>query len=139
MIPVSDAELASFMEESLRPDEMARIEAALRESAPLRARLDAVRQARNRGWHSVGAIWRAHRLSCPPRAELGSFLLDALDPDRQDYVRFHTEVVGCRICLANLEDLRGRQAEQAEVTRKRRSRLFQSSVAHVPRPRGARP
>ena len=64
MIAVSDADLVSFMEEALRPDDMARIEAALRDSAALRKRVDGLRQARDRGWHSVGAIWRAHRLSC---------------------------------------------------------------------------
>ena len=131
MDPISDADLASFVDEALSPTEMVRIETALRESAALRKRLDGIRQARDRGWHSVGAIWRGHRLSCPNRSQLGSYLLDALDPLWQDYVRFHTEVVGCRVCLANLSDLRARQEEQSPATADRRRRVFHSSVGHL--------
>ena len=128
---ISDNDLANFADEALAPEEMVRVEMALRASASLRKRLDGMRQARDRGWHSVGAIWRGHRLSCPTRSQLGSYLLDALDPQWQDYIRFHTEMVGCRMCLANLADLKSKQDEQAPVTAERRRRMFQSSVHHL--------
>jgi hypothetical protein len=128
---ISDADLASFMDEALSPTEMARVEVALRESAELRKRMESIRSGRDRGWHSVGAIWRAHRLSCPSRSQLGSYLLDALEPHWQDYIRFHTEVVGCRVCLANLADLRARQDDQTPATVDRRRRVFHSSVGHL--------
>jgi len=132
---ISDADLASFSDEALAPEEMVRIEMALRASAALRKRLDGMRQARDRGWHSVGAVWRGHRLSCPTRSQLGSFLLDALDPQWQDYIRFHLELVGCRVCQANLADLKARQEEQVPATVERRRRLFQSSVGQLKKER----
>jgi hypothetical protein len=130
---ISDTDLANFSDEALSPEEMVRIELALRASPVLRKRLDGIRQARDRGWHSVGATWRGHRLSCPTRNQLGSYLLDALDPQWQDYIRFHTEVVGCRMCAANLADLRALQEDQAPTTSQRRKRVFQSSVGHLKR------
>ena len=131
MDTISDADLANFMDEALNAEEMVRVEHALRTSASLRKRFDGIRQARDRGWHSVGAIWRGRRLSCPTRSQLGSYLLDALDPQWQDYIRFHTETVGCRICQANLADLRSRQEEQPVTTIERRRRVFQSSVGQL--------
>jgi hypothetical protein len=130
---ISDTDLANFADEALSPEEMVRIEMALRTSASLRKRLDGIRQARDRGWHSVGATWRGHRLSCPTRSQLGSYLLDALDPQWQDYIQFHTEIVGCRMCVANLADLRALQVEQAPATVRRRQRVFKSSAGHLKR------
>ena len=128
MSEISDTDLANFADEALSPEEMVRVEMALRASAAVRKRLEGIRQARDRGWHSVGAIWRGHRLSCPTRSQLGSYLLDALDPQWQDYIRFHTEMVGCRMCLANLADLKSKQEEHAPATVERRRRMFQSSI-----------
>lgn len=130
---ISDVDLAHFMDEALSPTEMVRIEMALRESPTLRSRLEGLRQARDRGWHSVGAIWRGHCLSCPTRSQLGSYLLDAVDANWKDYIRFHTEVVGCRICQANLEDLRAKQEEQTPSVVDRRRRVYHSSVGHLRR------
>ena len=131
MSEISDTDLANFADEALSPEEMVRVEMALRASATLRKRLEGIRQARDRGWHSVGAIWRGHRLSCPTRSQLGSYLLDALDPQWHDYIHFHTEMAGCRMCLANLADLKAKQEEQAPATVARRRRMFQSSVGHI--------
>lgn len=131
MSDISDTDLANFADEALNAEEMVRVEMALRASASLRKRLEGIRQARDRGWHSVGAIWRGHRLSCPTRSQLGSYLLDALDPQWQVYIRFHTEMVGCRMCLANLADLKAKQEEQAPASIERRRRMFQSSVHHL--------
>ena len=128
---ISDNDLANFADEALSPEEMVRVEMALRASSALRKRLEGIRQARDRGWHSVGAIWRGRRLSCPTRSQLGSFLLDALDPQWQDYIRFHSEVIGCRTCQANLADLKNKQEEKAPTTVERRRRMFQSSVRHL--------
>ena len=131
MTEISDTDLANFADEALSAEEMVRIEMALRASAALRRRLEGIRVARDRGWHSVGAIWRGHRLSCPTSSQLGSYLLDALEDQWQDYIRFHTEVVGCRICLANLADLKAREEEQVPATSQRRRKLYQSSVPYL--------
>ena len=50
------------------------------------------------------------RLTCPSRQQLGSYLLDALDPELAAYLKFHLEVVECPFCQANLADLEASQA-----------------------------
>jgi anti-sigma factor RsiW len=121
-------DLRAYLSESLPPDRMARVEKALRDSSELRARLEDVRQNRgDSGLHTLGAIWRRGRLTCPTRQQLGSFLLDALDPDLADYLTFHLDVVGCPYCRANLADLKGKADQAAPVVANRRRRIFHSS------------
>jgi len=91
-------------------------------------------QERDRGEHSVGAIWRRKRLSCPPREQLGSFLLGVLDDDVSDYIQFHMKTIGCAFCMANLADLQSQQQNNDDQVKKRRKRYFQSSAGllHTP-------
>ena len=71
-----DETLRAYLADTLAPGAQARVEKALRESAELRARLEDVRQNRgDAGLHTLGAIWRRGRLTCPTRQQLGSFLL----------------------------------------------------------------
>jgi|ERR1051325_5148656 hypothetical protein len=120
--------LACYLDDALSEEESARIEQELRASAPLRQQLQAVVQERDRGDHSVGAIWRRERLSCPPREQLGSFVLGILADDVQDYIQFHLQTIGCAYCLANLADLQMQQHDADGQTKKRRKRYFQSSA-----------
>ena len=124
-------ELEAFLDEALTPGEMSEIEAQLRELPKLLQQLQSILGRRDAGVHSLGAIWRRHRISCPSRDLLGSYLLGVLDPEEQDYIRFHLEEVGCRYCLANLEDLQSRQQESAETSQVRRRRYFQSSAGYL--------
>jgi hypothetical protein len=80
----------------------------------------------------VGQIWQRLRLSCPTRAELGSYLLGALPDEEWDYFDFHLQTVGCRYCAANLEDLR-ETSHSAGDSQQRRQRVFQSSAGYLPR------
>src|SRR5689334_3843703 len=111
----TNAELEAYLDEALAPEEMARIEQEARVTPTLVARLAGIHAARDSGSHSLGDIWRRHRLTCPTRNELGSYLLKALDDEQIEYVTFHVEAIGCRICRANLDDLRSQSAEQAAV------------------------
>src|SRR5271166_1457913 len=105
--PIDDAILRNYLIDALTPEESARVEKALRDSAELRARLEEVRQNRTDGQlHTLGAIWHRARLTCPSREQLGSYLLDALDPELAAYLKFHIEVVECPFCQANLDDLK---------------------------------
>ena len=133
MSPFRQADLESYLDEALPIEEMTRIEQALRKDRELARRLAELNAQRNAGVHSLGEIWRRHRLSCPSRQQLGSFLLDALPEDVARYVAFHLEVVGCRFCQANVADLESQQAESQEATQTRRRRYFQSSVGHLRR------
>ena len=124
----SDSELEAYLDEALPTTEAAKIEDALRADADLVTRLSSVNRRRDCGLHSLGEIWRRHRLSCPPRQQLGSYLLDVLDQETANYIYFHVTEIGCRYCQANLEDLKRRKDQESESTQKRRSRYFESSA-----------
>jgi hypothetical protein len=128
MSVISSALLAGYLDDALCEAETTQIEQALRASEPLRRQLQQMIQQRDRGEHSVGAIWRRQRLSCPPREQIGSYLLGVLDDDVQDYIQFHLRTIGCAYCLANLADLQAQQEEAKSNVQKRRKRYFQSSA-----------
>lgn len=129
--PLRQSDLEAYLDEALPPEEMARIERTLRKDPELRRQLATINARRDAGVHSLGEIWRRHRLSCPPREQLGSFLLDALPDELADYIAFHLEVIGCRYCRANLTDLERQQAEAPEVVETRRRKYFQSSAGYL--------
>jgi hypothetical protein len=128
----TNAELEAFLDEALPTERMTAIEEALRNDETLLRRLTETNGRRDAGVHSLGEIWRRHRLSCPTREHLGSYLLGVLSPGANDYVKFHLDAIACRYCAASLEDLRAQQsAADAGTTRERRRRYFQSSVGHL--------
>lgn len=125
------SELEAYLDEALKPEEMAAIEKALRENPTLVQQLAAINGRRDAGMHSVGEIWRRNRLSCPTREQLGSYLLGALPDEHAEYLAFHIEKVGCRLCGANLEDLRRQQSEATDIVVTRRRKYFQSSAGYL--------
>jgi hypothetical protein len=131
--PFRQSDLDAYLDEALPPEEMARIERALRKDAKLRQQLAATNARRDAGVHSLGEIWRRHRLSCPSRQQLGSYLLEALPDEQAEYVTFHLEVIGCRYCKANLVDLEKQEAEAPHVVETRRRKYFQSSAGYLRR------
>jgi anti-sigma factor RsiW len=126
-------DLEAYLDEALPVEEMARIEKAVRDDPSLVRQLAAVLGRRDSGVISLGEIWRRHRLSCPTRQELGSYLLGVLADDAAQYVKFHIEVVGCRYCQANVADLKNQQAEAQSSAEDRRRKYFQSSAGHLRR------
>ena len=124
-------QLHAYLEDALDDAETARVEQALRDSEPLRRLLRTIMQERDRGEHSIGAIWCRQRLSCPSREQLGSYLLKVLDGAHQDYIDFHLQTVGCAFCLANLADLQGQHKEPPPKARERRRRYFESSAGYL--------
>lgn len=130
----SNQSLEAYLDEALPPDEMCAIEDQLRTSDALREQLKAVTGRRDAGVHSLGGIWRRHRLTCPPRSELGSYLMGILADDQADYIRFHIEVAGCRVCTASIADLIATQeSAETQAATGRRKKYFESSVGHLPR------
>jgi hypothetical protein len=125
------SDLEAYLDEALPGEEMAAVEHALRTDKRLAARLSSIHSRRNAGVHSVGEIWRKHRLSCPSKEQLGSYLLEALPDETADYIAFHLQVAGCRICAANLADMQDRQKEDREVVDQRRRKYFQSSAGYL--------
>ena len=127
----TDAELEAYLDEALSPVDLSAVEAAVRRDHELLGRLAAINQRRNSGVHTLGEIWRRHRLTCLTREQLGSHLLGALAPEESNYVEFHVHKVGCSWCLANLQDLQRQQCEAAQACQTRRRRYFQSSAGDV--------
>ena len=125
------AELEAYLDEALSPEEMASMETILRDRPDLLQQLAQINARRDAGLHSVGEIWRRHRLSCPPREQLAALLLGSLEKETARYVRFHMETIGCRYCRANYEDLAREQQESQSITQQRRSKYFQSSAGHL--------
>jgi len=124
--PIDDQMLRNYLADSLPPEDLARVEKALRDSADLRARLEDVRSNREDfQLHTLGSIWHRTRLTCPSRQQLGSYLLDALDPELAAYIKFHIDVVECPYCQANFADLKRRQSgPPSATTTGRRDRIF---------------
>jgi hypothetical protein len=122
------SDLEAYLDEALPPDEMARIERAARDDRSLTKQLALIHARRGAGVHSLGEIWRQHRLSCPPREQLGSFLLGVLPEALAGYIAFHVETAGCRYCRANLIDLKTQQAHADQAAEVRRRKYLQSSA-----------
>ncbi len=75
-----------------------------------------------------------HRLNCPTRDQLGSYLLKALDADVAGFVDFHVNISGCRRMPGeSLEDLKSRQTDEPAAVTSRRKKYFQSSAGHLRR------
>jgi hypothetical protein len=130
--PISDTELLAWLDEDLPATRMSDIEQQLRDNVELQRRVSGLISERDHGTLTVGEVWRRHRLSCPTRTELGSYLLQALEAGHSEYIRFHLETIGCRKCLASFDDLRQAGATTAE-TIERRQRIFTSSVHRLKR------
>lgn len=134
MLEVTREQIHLYLDNSLTEAEAARVEKAIRSSSELKQMLRSILADRDRGEHSVGAIWRRGHLSCPTREQLGSFLLRGLDDDLMDYIRFHLETINCPYCQANLEDLKSQQVEPQPKLKARRRRIFESSVGLIKPP-----
>jgi hypothetical protein len=131
MTEITREHLDAYLDDALTDGETARVEQALRDSESLRHQLRNLMQERDRGEHSIGAVWRRQRLSCPTREQLGSFLLQVLDGEQQEYVDFHLKTIGCPFCQANLADLQARQQEAPPAAEERRRRFFESSAGYL--------
>lgn len=130
---LSRAQLEAYLDETVSAVEAARIESVLREDPALLDRLKEIAEARDSGVHSLGAIWRRHRLACPTREQLGSFLLEVLPREEHALIAFHLDVVGCRFCQANLHDMQAARRESPDHAQSRRQRYFQSSAGYLRR------
>lgn len=132
MSTFTDAELSAYLDEDLPQERMVLIEQTLRDDDMLGKRLTQLVGSRDAGVHTIGAMWRRGRLSCPSREQLGSYLLEVLDEAHSDYVRFHLQTIGCRMCNASLADLQQQHSAEEQVNQQmRRKKYFQSSAGYL--------
>lgn len=127
------SQLEAYLDEALPAREMARIEHLLRASPDCAAQLAEIVARRDAGVHTLGEIWRRHRLACPTRGQLAGYMSGTVPEDEAAWIAVHLNVVGCRACLANLSDLKDRQGETSAAAQIRRRRFFQSSAGHLKR------
>lgn len=125
----TDEELLAYADECLSVDRSATIEQLLRTDDSLVNRLAGLLSTRDQGEHGVGELWRRNRLSCPPRAVWSAFVDGRLGDGLSQYLRFHVETIGCRLCAANLADVevKGDPSDSERRTRK----IFQSSAGNL--------
>lgn len=130
-------QLVGYLEEALPIEEMARVEEHLRNDPSWRTALQELTQEIGAGDHSLAAVWRRNRLTCPSRERLGAFLADGLGEAESQYVRFHLDVIQCRWCMANLRDLQEGAAapEKAQPAAQRRRKFFETSIGFLPKAR----
>ena len=125
------SELEAYLDEALPAEEMAAVEAALRGDGELVRRLAAINRRRDAGLHSLGEVWRRARLTCPTREQLGGYLLEILPDGEAEYIAFHLATLQCRLCRANLDDLRAQQSQPTADGAARRKKYFQSSAGYL--------
>ena len=125
----TDEELLAYADERLPVARAAELERLLRTSNPLVNRLAELVRESDSGDPSLGAMWRRGRWSCPPRAVWSAFADGRLGDGLSQYLTFHVETIGCRICAANLADLQqnANPADNAGRVRK----IFQSSAGRL--------
>jgi anti-sigma factor RsiW len=126
----TDAQLIAFLDEELEPSLSSRVESALRDDPELRQQLTILRGQNLAGLHTIGAIWRRHRLTCPDRNQLSQYLDGKLSLPDTEYIDFHVREIHCRVCNANLDDLRNAQSDHNGSSIRRR-RVFESSAGHL--------
>ena len=126
-------DLHGYLDEALSDEMSSKVEKALRDSVPLRAALARLMDERERGEHSMGAIWRRQRLTCPSREDLGNLVMGILDDAHAEYIQFHIKTIGCGYCQSNLIDLQERNKETKNHTTQRRQKMFASSAGFLPK------
>ena len=129
----TDEELLSYAEERLPVARAAELERLLRTSTELVSRLSELMRDSDSGDQSLGAMWRRGRWSCPPRAVWSAFVDGRLGDGLSQYLKFHVETVGCRICAANLADLQQNVGTSDSESRVRQ--IFQSSAGRLSKER----
>ena len=131
--PISQADLEAYLDEGLPPGEMAAVEEALRSEPSMGQRLAAIHGRRDAGVHTLGEIWRRHRLTCPSREQLMLYLDNKLAGDEADYIRFHLEEVHCRLCVASFEDIKISRQDADQDSESRYQRFVDGSSTYLKR------
>lgn len=130
---ITQEDLHGYLDEALSEEKSAQVEKALRETPQLRAALARLIDERDRGEHSLGAVWRRQRLTCPSREDLGNLVMGILEETQAEYIQFHIKTIGCGYCQSNLIDLQERSKEHKVHTTQRRQKMFASSAGFLPK------
>ena len=125
-VTFTDEELLAYADEQLPLERATALEQQIRGCNELLVRLTQVIQSADKGDLTLGGMWRRGRWSCPPRAIWDAYAAGRLGDGLSQYLRFHIETIGCRICEASLRDLQTN--DQPAEAEGRVRKIFQSSA-----------
>lgn len=124
MLEFTDAELDSYLDESLESSRAADLENELRQYPNLLERLSKINARRNAGVHTVGEIWRRNQVSVPAPEKMQAYLDGELSQDESDYIDFRIKELKCVFTLAIYHDLLAQQNDPGQHSRDRREKIF---------------
>ena len=127
----TQADLEAYLDEALPPEEMGQIEDHLRNNPEMGERLIAIHGRRDAGVHTLGEIWRRHRLTCPSREQLTLYLDDKVGKEQGEYITFHLEEIHCRLCVASYEDIRISREDDTDESMSRHQRILDRSSHYL--------
>ena len=129
----TDAELESFLDETLDGDRAGEIEVALQSDKELLVRLGQINGRRDAGMHTLGEIWRRNQIGVPSPADMGNHLMGVLEDAHSDYIDFRLKVLKCPFTIALKTDLENQHEQSADDSTKRRAKIYDSSSGYLPK------
>ena len=123
----TDADLESYLDETLHPDLAMDLEQSLKEDEKLLSRLSHINGRRDAGIHTLGEIWRRNQVGVPNRQQIEDYVSGKLDADHADYIKFRLDILKCRYTIAHVNDLSGKN-EAKDSEQGRRKKYFDSSA-----------
>lgn len=124
----TDQELRAYIAEELAVARSTMLERELSADDRLRDRLRALLGESDSASLALRDVWQRGRLSCPSRSTWSEYLAGGLGDGLQQYLQFHLNDVGCRICAANLADLQHQGGPDAD---QRSRKFFQTSIGRL--------
>lgn len=70
-------------------------------------------------------VWEQWRFTCPKRSTIGRFLLGTMEGAWAEYIDFHLNKLGCRFCIANVDDLKNATETEQQKTHQK---IFESTI-----------
>lgn len=123
----SEADLESYLDETLHPDLAAELEQSLQEDNEMLDRLSHINGRRDAGIHTLGEIWRRNQVAVPTREQISEYLEGTLSKEFSDYIDFRIDILKCRYTIAHKNDLEN-AVQGADQPDSRRKKYFDSSA-----------
>ena len=122
----TDADLESYLDETLHPDLAIDLEQSLKEDRDLLGRLSYINGRRDAGIHTLGEIWRRNQVGVPTREQISEYIAGKLPVEHEQYIDFRVNILKCRYTIAHLNDLQNDSEENQSEGR--RKKYFDSSA-----------
>ncbi len=124
----TDADLESYLDETLHPDLAADLELSMKEDKDLLGRLSYINGRRDAGIHTLGEIWRRNQLGVPTREQVVDYIAEKLPAEHEKYIDFRIKILKCRYTIAHVNDLQNQTGSKEDASEDRRKKYFDSSA-----------